>query len=177
MKFEALIYQRQNYKTTFATNNAPTTINSRHNIHVALFDIFVGMLINAVLLAALSVQAKKPAYGHPRLVILVEEAASVAFHTEAAEPVPAYRLSEAPPTRRVDAGGRGIGGSSRPDSCRVCGGSRGGWIGLDQRPGGAGWVGGCGGGGVEAALEVEAENSLRVLHLVIGENAGFLLRN
>lgn len=165
MTHEASIYQGKITKQHLTRKKKSQRMHQQQliaDIHVALFDIFVGMLIHAVLLAALSEHAEKPAYGHPRLVILVEEAASVAFHTEAAEPMPAHRLSEAPPTGGVDAGDRGIGGSSRPDSSRVCG-STGRWIGLDQGPGGGARVGG-GGGGVKAALEIEAENSLRVLH-------------
>jgi hypothetical protein len=70
---------------------------SNTHIHVALLDIFVGVLVHAVLLAALPVEAEEAAHGHPRLIVLMEEAAGVAFHAQAAQPVPAHRLPEAPP--------------------------------------------------------------------------------
>lgn len=72
------------------------------HIHIALLDIFVGVLVHAVLLAALPVEAEEAAHGHPRLVVLMEEAAGVALHAQAAQPVPANRLPEAtPPHPRV----------------------------------------------------------------------------
>lgn len=40
-------------------------------VHVTFFNVVVGVLVDAVLLAALAVQAEEPADGHPRLVILV----------------------------------------------------------------------------------------------------------
>lgn len=65
-------------------------------IHVTLLDIFIGMLVHAILLTTLSVQSKESANRHARLIILVEEATGVAFHAEAAKPVPTDRLPKAP---------------------------------------------------------------------------------
>lgn len=130
--------------------------------HVTLLDVFISVLVHAVLLAALAVQPEETADGHPRLVVLVKEAAGVALHAKAAEPVPAHRLAEAPPTRRRVGTCSGVGyccGSRVDVGYR----SRSG-IGLNEvrRPRGGGRVGG--GTGIEATLEVEAENSLGVLH-------------
>jgi hypothetical protein len=123
--------------------------------HIALLDIFIGVLVNAILLPALSIKSKKPTYRHSRLVVLVKESAGVAFHTKASKPVPTYSLPEAPSTRldvrrtRVAVVGSvggcvcGVGGSCG------CGAVIVGW----NR-----WDGGDGVGGarIEAALEVEA---------------------
>lgn len=140
-----------------------------HHVHVTLLDIFIGVLVHAVLLAALAVEPEEAADGHPRLVVLVEEAAGVALHAEASEPVSAHRLTEAPPSRaeiaprggRVSYEGRSPG--AHGGHVGVAGRGSGGGIGLhDVGPRGDGGVGS--GTGVEAALEVEAENPLRVLH-------------
>lgn len=111
------------------------------------------MLVHAVLLTTLSVQSKESANRHARLVVLVEEAAGVAFHTEAAQPVPAHRLPKAAP-----AGGAarsGLRGDDGRWSRR-----RGGRVRLYQRRD----RGRCAGSSVEAALEVKTQNSFRVLH-------------
>lgn len=124
-------------------------------VHIALLDILIGVLVNAILLPALSIKSKKPTYRHSRLVILVKETAGVAFHAKASKPVPTYSLPEAPSPRldvrraRVAVVG-GIGGCvcGVGGSCG-CGAVIVGW----NR-----WDGGDGVGGarIEAALEVEA---------------------
>lgn len=92
---------------------------------------------------------------------------SVTFHTKTTQPVPANRLPEAPPPRMVWYRRRRMVGS-RPGGRRGSvvgigrgGGGRSGGIGLDRGVGGGGHTGAR----VEAALEVEAETSFRVLHL------------
>lgn len=83
------------------------------------------MFVNAVLLAALAVEAEEAADGHPRLVVLVEEAAGVAFHTQAPQPVTAHRLPEAPPARPI------IARPSLPSSSsRYCGVAHGDNVGV-----------------------------------------------
>lgn len=121
------------------------------------------MLVNAILLAALAVQSEEAANRHTGLVILVEEAAGVALHAQAAEPVAADGLPEAAAVamgagrrRRVEASGGGSG--------VVVGGRREGRAGGDGGGGRRGGDGCGGGGGVEAALEVEAKASVRLLH-------------
>lgn len=115
------------------------------------------MLIDAILLSALAVNSKKPADRHTSLIVLVEEPAGVAFHTQTSEPVPAYGLTETP---------------SSPGSGRR---RRGGGVIVVRRQvdGGGGLVfersdrdGGCGldGTGIESAFEIEAE-SIGFLHL------------
>lgn len=59
------------------------------------------MLVDAVLLAALAVEAEEPADRHPRLVILVKEPARLPLHAKAPQPVPAHRLPEAPTTSGI----------------------------------------------------------------------------
>ena len=76
------------------------------------------MFVNAVLLAALAVEAEEAADGHPRLVVLVEEAAGVAFHTQAPQPMTTHRLPEAPPARPIIA--RPSLPSSSASSSRYC---------------------------------------------------------
>lgn len=126
-------------------------------VHVTLLDVFIGVLIHAILFSALPIEPKEPAHRHPRLVVLVQEPARVALHAQAAQPVPAHRLPEAPPAGDVGSGGVGVGGRSCGGaSVGYGGGGRGGVV-LDERTGGCG---GGGGRGVEAALEIEAENAL-----------------
>lgn len=138
--------------------------NKKQHIHVALLDVFIGVLVHAVLLAALPVEPEEAAHGHPRLVVLMEEAAGVSLHAQAAQPVPAHRLPEAPPPQPRVAPHSAL----RCCACSRCGhvgvgGCTGGGICMnDVRPRRRGSVGS--GTGVQAALEVEAENSLRVLH-------------
>ena len=127
--------------------------------HIALLDIFIGVLVNAILLPALSIKSKKPTYRHSRLVILVKETAGVAFHAKASKPVPTYSLPEAPSPRlhvrrtRVAAvvgggvSGAGAGGCGVRRSCH-CGSLIVRW---DRCHGGAR----VRGPRVEAALEVE----------------------
>lgn len=124
-------------------------------IHIALFDIFIGMLIDAILLSAFAVNPKKPADRHASFIILMEEPAGVAFHTETSEPVPADGLTETP---------------SSPGSGRRRGGGM--VVARRQVDGGGGLVlegsdgdGGCGldGTGIETAFEIEAE-SIGFLH-------------
>lgn len=130
-------------------------------VHVALLDVFIGVFIHTILFSALSIESEEPAHRHPRLVILVQKPARLALHTKTPQPVPAHRLPEAPPPGHVPTagfgrrGGRG-GGASVGDGGR----GRGGVV-LDD---GAGGGGGGGGSGVEAALEIEAEDALGILH-------------
>ena len=124
-------------------------------LHIALLDILIGVLVNAILLPALSIKSKKPTYRHSRLVILVKETAGVAFHAKASKPVPTYSLPEAPSPRmdvrrtRVAVGG-GTGGCvcgvGRSSGCSAV-------IGRWDRRDGRDRVGGA---RIEAALEVEA---------------------
>lgn len=117
------------------------------------------MLVDAVLLAALAVEAEETADRHPRLVVLVEEAAGVPLHAEAAQPVPADRLAEAP-AARVAGASSGLVGGGGASWAEVAGGREGGGIGDDERR-----RGGIGGAHLEAALEIEAERSVCVFHL------------
>lgn len=117
------------------------------------------MLIHAILLPTLAVHTEEPAHRHPRLVVLMKEPAGLAFHTEAPEPVTTHRLPEALPPRRVDIR---VGLRRRGGLVFGLGDER---VGLDRGAGGQAGVGGRGdGGGVEAALEVEVEDSVGVLH-------------
>lgn len=138
------------------------------DLHIALLDVLVGMLIDAVLLPALPVNPKEPAHGHPGLVVLMKKSARIPFHAQAPQPVPTHRLPEAPTLVAAGAGTCGI------DSCLDCGGGGGGGGGVVRRGIGGGkeggrvrvvvYGGGGGGGcgGVEAALEVEAEGTFVV---------------
>jgi hypothetical protein len=63
-------------------------------IHIALPGIIIGVLVDAVGLAALSKPSKKPTDGHPNLVILMKIPAIIPLHTQTPQPVPAYRLPE-----------------------------------------------------------------------------------
>lgn len=78
--------------------------NGNGRIHITLFNVLVGVLVNAILLPALAVHTEEAAHRHARLVVLMEEAASLALHAKAAKPVTAHRLAKALPTRRVDIG-------------------------------------------------------------------------
>lgn len=64
------------------------------NLHIALPGIIIGVLVDAVGLAALSKPSKKPTDGHPNLVILMKIPAIIPLHTQTPQPVPAYRLPE-----------------------------------------------------------------------------------
>lgn len=131
-------------------------------VHIALLDVLVGVLVNTVLLAALSVLPEEAAHRHPVLVVLVEEAASIALHTKATQPVAAHRLPEAPPPGNVPAcdghpigRARGRGGSR----ARRSGGGvrrREGTRGRHRRNGR--------GGDIEAALKIEVEGSFGFIH-------------
>ena len=50
------------------------------------------MLERTIWLLALSILGEEPAGGHTLLVKLMQEAAAVAFHAQAAKPMPADRL-------------------------------------------------------------------------------------
>lgn len=130
-------------------------------VHVTLLDVFIRVFINAILFPTLSVEPEESAHRHPRLVVLVQKAARVALHAQAAQPVPAYRLPEAPPAGNVDGCGVRCGGSRSRRASVGHGGSGSGGVVLDERAGGSGSGGGS---GVEAALEIEAEDSLGILH-------------
>jgi len=119
------------------------------------------VFIHAILFSTLSIEPEESAHGHPRLVVLVQKPARVALHTQAAQPVPAYRLTEAPPDGDVDSRGVGCGGGWGRRTSVGHGGSGSRGVVLDERAGGGG---GGGGSGVEAALEIEAEDSLGILH-------------
>lgn len=73
----------------------------KNNLHVTLLDVFISMLINTILLAALAVQSKEATNRHTRLVILMKKPTGIPLHTKASEPVSAHRLPEAPPTGKV----------------------------------------------------------------------------
>lgn len=90
-------------KLNFSNQQHNHTLNWKGHIHVTLLDIFIGVLVHAILLAALPVEPEEPAHRHPRLVVLVQEPARLALHAQAAEPVPAHRLPEAPPSGNVPA--------------------------------------------------------------------------
>lgn len=123
-------------------------------IHIAFFDIFIGMLIDAILLSTFTVHSEESADRHTSFIVLVEEPAGVAFHTQTSEPVPANGLAETPSSpssgrrrggvivarRQVDGGGGLVFEGSDGDGSR----------GLDRS-------------GVETAFEIEAE-SVGVLH-------------
>lgn len=133
-------------------------------VHVTLLDILIGVLIHTILLAAFPVKPKKPAHWHPGFVVLVEESAGVTLHTQAPEPVPADRLSEATPPRMVSRRRRRIG-----STCGRCGDGVVGGPAAARCAGGVGVdygyrCGGVGGASVEAALEVEAQNAVPVVH-------------
>ena len=143
--------------------NEHTHIYRQIHLHVTLLDVFIGVFIDAILFPAFSVEPEEAAHRHPCLVVLMQEPARVTLHAQAAQPVPAHRLPEAPPPGDVAAAHgvhRGRGGSGGA-SVRHRGGGRGGVV-RDEGAGGGG--GGGGGGGVEAALEIEAEDSLGILH-------------
>jgi hypothetical protein len=124
------------------------------NSHVALLDVIVRVLVGAVRLAALAKVAEEAADGHAGLVKLVEEPARLALHAQAPQPVPAHRLPVSPaatspavprPVRSPTAADRaGVKRRRRMGTCRR--------------------------GRVEAALEVEAEAAVAVVH---GEMLGF----
>lgn len=123
------------------------------------------MLVNAILLAALAVEAEESADRHPCLIVLVEEPAGVALHTQAPEPVPANRLSEAPPPRMVSPRRRsGIGATCWRCCCGgvvvVGGPAATDCVGVDYGYG----CRGDGGARVEAALEIEAQDTVPVVH-------------
>lgn len=126
-----------------------------HLIHVALLDVLIGVLVDAVLLAALAVEAEEAAHRHARLVVLVQEAARVALHAQPAQPVPAHGLPEASAAAAMAMGRRGA-AAVRRGSGGVGGRHRGGGPPNDS--------GGAGAGCVDAALEVEAEPAVAVVH-------------
>lgn len=66
-------------------------------VHVALLNVFVSVLVDAILLTALPEHPKEAAHGHSSLVILVEEATGISLHAEATEPVATDSLPEASP--------------------------------------------------------------------------------
>lgn len=116
------------------------------------------MLVDAVLLAALPVEAKEAANRHPRLVVLMQEPAGVALHAQAPQPVPAHRLPEAPPSHGIHSTRGRVGAWSGGRAARAtssCGGGDGDGIGIVGS--GSGGGGGVGGPGVKASLKVEAE--------------------
>lgn len=98
----------------------------------------------------------------------MKEATGIALHAEATEPMAANRLPEAPPVADVAGwGARRFSGNSRTEGARKGvgdggGSGRGRRVGVDEGQGGGG--GGVRGAGIEAALKVEAENTLRILH-------------
>ena len=114
------------------------------------------MLVRAVGLAALAEVAEEAAYGHAGLVELVQEPARLALHAEAPKPVPAHRLAVAPATSAAPVHTRPIAASASARA-RV-GGGRHGAPATGRRD------------GVEAALEVEAQSAVAVVH---GEMLGF----
>lgn len=130
-------------------------------VHVTLLDVFIRVFIHAILFSTLSIEPEESANRHPRLVVLVQKPTRVALHAQAAQPVPAYRLTEAPPPGDVDGRGFGSGGGWGWRTTVGHGGSGSGGVVLDERAGGSG---GGGGSGVEATLEIEAEDSLGILH-------------
>lgn len=125
------------------------------------------MFVHTILFTAFAIESEESANGHPGLIILMKEATGVTLHTKAAEPMAANRLPEAPPapdvascgassfncSSRTNGAGGGVGDGG--------GGGRGRRVGLDEGQRGGGGVGGA---GIEAALEIEAENALRILH-------------
>lgn len=65
-------------------------------IHIALPDIIISVLVDAVRFAALSTLSKKPADGHSYLVKLMKIPAIIPLHTQTPQPVPAHCLPEIP---------------------------------------------------------------------------------
>lgn len=124
--------------------------------HVALLDVVVRVLVRAVGLAALAEVAEEAADGHAGLVELVQEPARLALHAEAAKPVPAHRLAVAPATSAAPVHTQPVAASASARA-RVGGGRHG-----APAPGRR--------DGVEAALEVEAQSAVAVVH---GEMLGF----
>ena len=61
-------------------------------VHVAVLDVLQGVLEGTVGLPALVILGEESARGHARLVELMQEAAVVALHAQATEPVAAHRL-------------------------------------------------------------------------------------
>lgn len=127
-----------------------------HLVHVALLDVVVRVLVRAVGLAALAEVAEEAADGHAGLVELVQEPARLALHAEAAKPVPAHRLAVAPATSAAPVHTQPVAASASARA-RVGGGRHG-----APDPGRR--------DGVEAALEVEAQSAVAVVH---GEMLGF----
>lgn len=127
-----------------------------HLVHIALLDVVVRVLVGAVGLAALAEVAEEAADGHAGLVKLVQEPARVALHAEAAQPVPAHGLAVAPAATAAPVHARPVAAS--PAARARVGGGRHGTAGSARR------------GGVEAALEVEAQAAVAVVH---GEMLGF----
>jgi hypothetical protein len=122
------------------------------NSHVALLDVIVRVLVGAVRLAALAKVAEEAADGHAGLVKLVEEPARLALHAQSPQPVPAHRLPVAPASAAVPRPVRSPTAADR--------------AGVKRRR----RMGTCRRGRVEAALEVEAEAAVAVVH---GEMLGF----
>jgi hypothetical protein len=118
--------------------------------HVALLDVVVRVLVRAVGLAALAEVAEEAADGHAGLVELVQESAGLALHAEAAKPVPAHRLAVAPATSAAPVHTQPVAAS--PDTRAGVGGGRHG------APAPRSW------GRVEAALEIEAQSAIAVVH-------------
>ena len=71
------------------------TVNAEPEIiHVTLLHFLARVLKHALWLAAHAVLGEEAANWHPILVELVEEAALLALHAQAPQPMPAYRLTE-----------------------------------------------------------------------------------
>jgi hypothetical protein len=118
--------------------------------HIALLDVVVRVLVGAVRLAALAKVAEEAAHGHAGLVELVEEAARLALHAQAPHPVEERRLWGAPASAAAAV--------PWPVPAARAGVDRGRRMGPRRR------------GRVEAALEVEAEAAVAIVH---GEVLGF----
>lgn len=131
------------------------------HLHVTLLDVFVRVFIHAILFPTLSIEPEESANRHSRLVVLVQKPTRVALHAQATQPVPAYRLPKAPSAGNVDGCGVGCGGDRGGRASVGHSGSGSGRVVLDERTGRGG---GGGRNGVEAALEIEAEDSLGILH-------------
>lgn len=120
------------------------------------------MLIDTILLSTFAVHSEEAANRHASFIILMEEPTGVAFHAEAAEPVAADGLAEAAAGGGGGGGGEvgGGGGGGGDGAVGRDGGGEGGGVGGER----GGGRGGDGGEGVEAALEIEAEDSFGVVH-------------
>lgn len=76
------------------------------SIHVTLLHLLDGVLVEAILLPALSKVPEEPANRHLLFIVLVEKPAGRALHAQPTQPVPANRPPEIPPVQRRNGGFR-----------------------------------------------------------------------